>query len=118
MSWDVNSENGTIKITKNDTPTFKINVNIKNNETNELMEYTPGDGDEIIFAIKMERDDDNPLVVIPIDNDTMSVTFPPHWADGMSLGKYWYEVSLNNGDYHETFIESRRLIIVMEIYGG
>lgn len=118
MSWEINKDSGLIKITKNDTPTFNLNLTAYNQETGEYIKYVPSSDDSIIFAISEDKYTNTPLVTIPLDKSTMSLTFPEGWANGLELGKYWYEISLNNGDYHETFIEGKRLIITMEIYRG
>lgn len=115
--WEINQENGMIRMTKGDTPSFKIDCSVKD-EKNNLHSYIPEDGDLFIFAVKQNKEDSEPLFSIEIPNDTMTVTFKQEDTKGLEMGKYFYEVSLNRPDigYHCTFIYGKILKLEMEIY--
>lgn len=113
--WEINKDNMMIRMTKGDTPSFKIECNVKD-ENGVSNPYIPEEDDEFIFAVKEGRDDDDPLFSITIPNDTMVVTFREEHTKYLELGKYMYEVSLNKGDYHCTFIANKILKLEAEIY--
>lgn len=119
--WEINPDTLMIKCTLNDTPTFNVSANvIVNPETKETIPYIPDEEDEFVFAIRKNKKSGDPLVTFNVDKESMSVTFEEGWGDYLpdGPGKYFYEVSLNRGQYHDTFISSKILLVLPEIYKG
>lgn len=112
--WSYDKETGLIRMTKGDTPVFKIECNIIDND-GKLVPYQPLETDEIVFALTQNKGDSE-LLTIYADLETMSIIFKEEDTKFLDLGKYWYEISLNSGDYHCTFVEGKRLILTHEIY--
>lgn len=120
MSWNYNSDTGMISITKNDTATFVVNAMVREAGTDNLVPYIPEADDKIVFAIRKDKYDGDPLLEFIVDNETLTVTFEEGWGDKLpdGVGKYWYEISLNRGSYHETFVTAKVLKVTPEIYNG
>lgn len=118
--WEIDPNTLMIKCTLNDTPTFNISVNVIDSETEEIVPYIPDAEDVIIFAIRKDKKSGDPLVTFEVDKESMTVTFEEGWGDYLpdGVGKYFYEVSLNRGQYHDTFISSKILLVLPEIYKG
>jgi len=118
--WEINPETLAIKCTLNDTPTFTVTANVVDADTGEVVPYVPEPEDKIVFAIRKGKKTGAPLVTFDIDNEDMTVTFEEGWGDSLpdGVGKYYYEVSLNRGSYHDTFIASKTLLVLPEIYKG
>lgn len=114
--WEVNPSNYTITMTKGDTPSFKVDCNITD-ENGELVPYEPEEGDKFIFAVKQNKDDPTPLFTIEIPTDTMILTFSEDDTKNLELGKYIWEISLNKeSGYRCTFICNKVLILQVEVY--
>lgn len=114
MSWKI-SEKGNIVMTKGDTPAFTVNLTTQD-ERGNLYDYEFQDGDEVIFAVRREKEDGRFLFSIPMDKETHQIIFTEGDTKHLPVGNYIYEVSLNNGSYHCTFIENRILKLTTEIY--
>lgn len=119
--WKIaNDSNGDIKaiyLTAGDTPSFKINCNVKS-ESGEIEEYVPEANDEFVFACKQDKSDSEYLFKIDIPIDTMTVRFKEADTKNLTPGKYIWEVSLNKPDvdYHCTFLCEKLLLITTEVY--
>lgn len=107
----------TIELTAGDTPSFKINCNVKSPD-GEVVEYIPEEGDVFIFACKKNKADKDYLFKIEIPNDTMILRFKESDTKDLPIGNYIWEVSLNKPaeDYHCTFICEKVLKITTEVY--
>lgn len=113
MSWLYNR--GTIIMTKGDTPSFKINVNVIG-EGGNVVKYEPLENDKIVFAVKKNASDSGYLFMKEIPHDSMEMTFKEEDTKDLAEGDYIYEVSLNSGDYHCTFIANKTLRLEPEVY--
>lgn len=120
--WNIIRDDSTnevkmITMTVGDTPSFKINCNVKSNN-DEIEPYIPEDEDEFIFACKRNKNDEDYLFKIDIPNDTMVVQFKEEHTKGLPLGKYIWEISLNKPsiEYHCTFIAEKILKLTTEVY--
>lgn len=114
MSWRI-STNGDIIMTRGDTPSIKIGVNVKDEEDN-LFPYEPIEGDTIVFAVKKSIHDTDRVLTKIIPNDTKILSFKEEDTKNLDFGTYVYEISLNSGDYHCTFKENLKLKITAELY--
>lgn len=108
--WSVNKYNE-IRMTRGDTPAVGVVVTIETEEGKQ--QYVPVEGDHIIFAMANEE---GTVLVKEIPHDTMLLTFYESDTGDLEEGEYQYEISLNSGDYHCTFIPSTRLILTREYY--
>jgi len=113
--WTIDANNN-IKMTKGDTPSFKINLTTTD-DTGASVPYTPQDDDTIIFAVKQGTDSTDVLIEIEIPHDTMILKIPQAQTKYLALGTYIYEVSLNNDgdDFHDTFIANKTLELTTEV---
>lgn len=75
-------------------------------------EYTPTNEDSIRFALKHNRlksdrsdyQDVDPLLNIPIPNDSMTLTIEPNDTKGLAFGEYAYDIEITSGGTVDTFI--------------
>lgn len=114
MSWKM-SDTGNITMTKGDTPSFTINIT-KVNEEGVVIDYELQPNDIVIFAVKRNKEDGGYLFKREMDPDNFQVTLKEEDTKELPTGNYIYEVSLNNGEYHCTFIENKILKLTTEIY--
>lgn len=96
-----------IQLTRGDTFIATLELE-KNGET-----YTPTNEDSIRFALKhnkLKQDrsdytDDEPLLLISIPNDTMTLTINADDTKPFAFGEYAYDIELTtNGVFVDTFI--------------
>lgn len=115
--WEIDNETQRITMTRGDTPSFKIQCNILD-ENGHLIPYESEEDDVFIFACKENKNDNEPLFTIKIPKDTMTVTFKEEHTKNLTGTRYIYEVSLNKPsiDYHCTFICEKSLILRTEVY--
>lgn len=112
--WSI-SDTGNIKMTRGDTPSFKIEVTIQN-KNGDAVEYIPKEGDVIIFAVKKNPTDEEYALLKEIPIDTLSLNFLEEDTKSLDFDTYTYEISLNSGDYHCTFVTDKKLKICTELY--
>ena len=77
--------------------------------------YEPEEGDKLRFALKMEIDDENPIIVKEIPTDTMTLELTSEETD-LEVGNYIYDIELSIGDYVNTVIPNAKMIIVSEVH--
>lgn len=109
--WNINKYNE-IRMTKGDTPAIKVLIMIQT-EWNHTQPYIPVDGDKIIFAVAGSS---GIVLKKEIPHDTMLLVFSEEDTGDLPEGEYTYEISINSGRYHCTFIPSTRFILMHEIY--
>lgn len=113
--WKIDSNNN-ISMTRGDTPSFKINLTTKD-EQGQTVPYTVKEDDVVMFAVK-ETNSNEILISIEVPHDTMLLKIPQNKTKYLGLGKYVYEISLNNDgdDFHDTFIANKTLELTNEVY--
>lgn len=100
-----------IVMTKGDTPSFEFKAYLPDGT-----EYEFQPTDEVIFAVKQDKYDDEPAFTVKADIDKKTVTLREEDTKNLELGKYVWELSLNTPDgYHCTFIEGRTLKLTVEV---
>lgn len=104
-----------IRLTKGDTPTIPFFCGIED-EYGGVHAYEPVEHDVFIFAVKRRPMDVEPLFYRELDKETMTVTLKEEDTKDLRIGNYIYEVSLNNGDFHYTFIKAKPFVLTTEIY--
>lgn len=116
MSWSVNKDTMTIKMTKGDSAIFKIACNVMTDE-GSVVPYEPVENDHFIFAMK-EQDDRRPIIKKEIPKDTMILMLDEEDTKDLDYGTYVWEVSVNNEEsgYHDTFIDNKKLVLTYEVY--
>lgn len=114
--WKIDN-NYNITMTKGDTPSFKLNLTTKDEE-GDVIPYEVKEDDQIIFAVKQKANDEQVLINIEIPHDTMILKIPQNQTKYLGVGKYIYEISINNAedDFHDTFITERTLELTTEVY--
>lgn len=114
--WNLDPRTNKITMTRGDTPTFKIDISITDEEGKEIP-YVPEPSDQVIFCIKKKATDEQLWAIINIPTDTMELRFKQQTTKPLQFGDYRYEISLNNDniDYHCTFI-SAPLELTEELY--
>jgi len=102
----------TIKLTRGDTMRIKLDLHTKNGD-----EYIPSERDEIRFAVKKSYYDAEPLLLIPIPNDSLILTINPEDTKPLDFGTYVYDIQITyaNGDV-DTFIYKQRFVIDEEVH--
>ena len=111
MSVEINGT--TIKMTRGDT--LRVTLTLKDDEGDE---YTPLQGDVIRFAMKKDYDDENPIIIKEIPNDTLELVLNPEDTKNLpqpSNYVYDMEITYENGDV-ETFIKEAKLYITKEVH--
>lgn len=109
--WTINKYNE-IRMTKGDTPSIQVLIIIETPE-NQSYEYVPTESDEIIFALTGPG---KALLTKAVSHEDMMLNFSENDTGNLQEGEYRYEISLNSGDYHCTFIQNTRFILTREIY--
>lgn len=95
-----------IQLTRGDS--FMTAVELTKNEE----PYTPTDDDTVRFALKHNKfkqdrsdyQDDEPLLLITIPNDTMILTINPNDTKPFAFGEYAYDIELTYNGIVDTFI--------------
>ena len=95
-----------IQLTRGDT--FMTSVELTKNDE----PYTPTDDDIVRFALKHNKfkqdrsdyEDDEPLLLITIPNDTMILTINPNDTKQLGFGEYAYDIELTYNGVVDTFI--------------
>ena len=83
-----------IRLTRGDTA--KISFELFDEDGNE---YVPQAGDEMRFAMKKYYTDDEPVVEIDIDMETMTLTIEPSDTDGLDMPfTYVYDIQVTLAD--------------------
>ena len=77
--------------------------------------YEPEEGDRLRFALKMDIDDENPIIVKEIPTDTMTLELTSDETD-LEVGNYIYDIELSIGDYVNTVIPNAKMIICAEVH--
>ena len=96
-----------IELTRGDTFIATLSLE-KNGEA-----YTPTAEDSIRFALKHDKlkqdrsdyQDDEPLLLITIPNDTMTLTINPEDTKPFAFGGYAYDIELTSNGVVDTFIK-------------
>lgn len=114
--WKIDS-NYNISMTRGDTPSFKINLTTKDDDGN-VVPYVVKADDEIVFAVKENELAVDVLIKVIVPHDSMILKIPENQTKYLGLGKYVYEVSLNNDndEFHDTFIANKVLELTTEVY--
>lgn len=115
--WEIDPNTLKIRMTRGDTPSFKLNLTTVDDDGNESP-YIPFEGDKIIFALRKNANDDALWAIVEVPTDTMVLRFKQETTKALSFGNYIYEISLNNDeqDFHDTFIYSRPFELLEELY--
>ena len=77
--------------------------------------YEPEEGDKLRFALKMEIDDENPIIVKEIPTETMTLELTSDETK-LEVGSYVYDIELSVGDYVNTVIPNAKMIICAEVH--
>lgn len=109
MSYSI--KNTSITLTRGDT--LKLQVSIYNEDGEP---YIPEVTDVIRFAMKKDYDDQTPLILKVIPNDTMMLVLEPIDTKSRPFGKYVYDIQLTNGSGEvDTFITKAQLNLTEEV---
>lgn len=101
----------TISLTRGDSLIIQISVN----QEGKLYEIKPGD--KIRFAMKKDLEDSEPLIMKPIDTQSLQLTIEPQETKKLEFGKYWYDIELTTEDgFVDTFIGPAAFMITKEVY--
>lgn len=103
----------TIKMTRGDT--LRVTLTLKDEDGNP---YTPLPGDSIRFAMKRSYDEDTPLILKDIPNDTLELVLNPEDTKDLpqpSAYVYDIEITYANGDV-DTFIDRATLKLTEEVH--
>ena len=126
MSWsykyDEQKGTGLIRMTRADTPQFEVHAMMTDPETGEEIEFIPDQekGESIVFAVKLDPQDEGPLFFIHTDENGI-IRFKPQHTRDLKEKKYLYELSANippteeADSFHCTFATGY-LILDTEIY--
>ena len=101
----------TIILTRGDTMRIKLNIKKSDGE-----DYIPSAEDAIRFALKKKYSDPEPLLLIPIPTDTLTLTINPEDTKPLNFGSYVYDIQITyaNGDV-DTFICKQQFRIEEEV---
>ena len=100
MSWsysyDEKKEKGIIRLNRGDTPEFQVKAMMQDPETGEQYEFVPDTekGESIVFAVKLDPEDEGPLFYIHTDENGI-IRFKPQHTRELKEKKYLYELSAN-----------------------
>lgn len=109
MSYSI--KNTTITLTRGDT--LKVQVKIFDDQGES---YIPKNDDVIRFAMKKDYEDESPLILKVIPNDTLVLTLEPSDTKRLPFGKYVYDIQLTNGSGEiDTFITKAQLNLTEEV---
>ena len=92
------------------TPVYK-------NTDGTLTPYVPEEGDAITFVLKKQESDVNPLLELPVDLESMTLTLDPNDTENLPAGliegryKYYVELEKANG-WVDTFIHDANFILL------
>jgi hypothetical protein len=101
----------TIKLTRGDTMRIKLDLHMQNGD-----EYIPSERDEIRFAVKKSYYDAEPLLLIPIPNDSLILTINPEDTKPLDFGTYVYDIQITFADGSvDTFIDRAKFIVTEEV---
>lgn len=109
----INISGTTITMTRGDT--LRAILELKDEDGNV---YTPLRDDRIRFAMKKNYDDETPLVIKEIPNDTLELHLEPKDTKNLAQpSTYFYdiEITYTNGDV-DTFIDKAKLKLTEEVY--
>ena len=116
----VQINNNTVQMTRGDTLVAHLEITTSSGET-----YTPKEGDSIRFALKHARmnssrtkyQDDEPVLVVNIPIDTMTLEIASGDTKELAFGEYAYDMELTTADGAvDTFIAEARLILRPEVH--
>lgn len=108
-----------ITLTRGDSLVLQLELT-RNGET-----YTPAEDDLIRFALKrnkLKQDgsdfvDDEPLALINIPNDTLTLEITPGATKTLAFGNYVYDIEITFADGKvDTFIDNENFILTPEVY--
>ena len=77
--------------------------------------YEPEENDRLRFALKVDIEDESPLIVKEIPTDTMTLELTSEETD-LEVGQYVYDIELSIGDYVNTVIPNAKMIICAEVH--
>ena len=109
-----------VQMTRGDTLVAHLEITTSTGET-----YTPQEGDSIRFALKHARmnssrtkfEDDQPVLIVNIPIDTMTLEIASEDTKGLAFGEYVYDVELTTADGAvDTFIAEAKLILRPEVH--
>ena len=109
--WNINKYNE-IRMTKGDTPFVHVTIYVEMPD-GSYQEYIPAEEDQVIFAVGGK---DGIIFSKDIPHDTMTLFIEERDTGSVEEGEYSYEISLNSGAFHCTFVPSTRFILTTEIY--
>ena len=112
----VNIDENVITITKGDT--LETKVSIFTCIEGECVEYVPGEGDSIRFALKSSYKDEEPLIIKEIPIDTMTLRLESADTKKLDARKkaYVYDVQLTTATgVVSTFIDRGSLYVTEEV---
>lgn len=108
----VKVEGKRVEMTKGDT--CILTISIKDTEGND---YTPQNGDVIRFAMKKSWDDTDPLLLVPIPNDSLELRVESSDTKQLDTGRYVFDVELAKADGTvDTIIPRGQWVILEEVY--
>lgn len=124
-SFNEDKKQGILKMHRGDTPTLSLTINMKDDETGEVYEYTPDleNGDTVIFAVKQNSQDEGNLFFVHCEKDMILRLKSTDTRNlPMTTNKFFWELSVNipSSDpdvpnFHDTYLNGL-LILDMEIY--
>lgn len=103
----------TIRMTRGDT--VKITLTLEDSEGEP---YVPALGDKIRFAMKRKYEDEEPVLVKEIPNDSLMLTIHPEDTKNFGMREqfvYDIEITYANGDV-DTFIDRAKLVLTEEVH--
>lgn len=98
-----------IEIVRGTTNTFKIAVTDADGR-----EYAPASGETVVFGIKKNPEDMDPLFQITakiVGTGIFKVDLTPAHTEDLDCGRYWYDVGLQSGEDFYNIIEPNPFII-------
>ncbi len=96
------TENNNIVMTKGDSG--KLNVKLVNKDGSE---YTPKEGDKVLFSLKKQKDSYFPVV---IEKEGTELVFKKEDTEHIPSGKYFYDVVILKPEERCTVIEGEFII--------
>ena len=103
----------TIYLTKGDTLDLQVSILDQEGE-----EYIPDPEDRIRFALKKKYSDPDPLLVVPISNETLQLRIESDQTDTLQASKtpYVYDIQLTMADGTvDTFIDRQKFYVTEEV---
>ena len=109
MSYSIKGTS--ITLTRGDTLKIQISISKPDGEP-----YIPDPADVIRFAVKKDYNDETPLILKVVPNDTLILTLDPSDTKPLAFGKYVYDIQLTNGAGEvDTFITKAQFILTEEV---